>query len=437
VARCGRAGASGDAPVTPGGGVVRAERVVLLAVVFARLAGLAQIVVALAVAWPRYPRPAAVGAVAACVWAESLLLLAASWRARAVRPAWATADTAFTVAALVLGAWLTEPRDYGSWANFMYPYSLVAVVAVGAALRRLSAVLAAMGALTAAYVLSAVVIHGDPAWNTAANATAYTANAGISWVVARELRRLGRGLDRSRVEEVAHATELGRERERARHARMLHDHVLQTLETLARDHWVADLDMRLHVAEDAAWLRRLVEGDELDGSPRPGDLLAALETVAARQERLGLSVELNGAQLRTDPRLRGGIEPRVAAALAEATCEALANVAKHAGVGRAVVQAASDHGGVAVSVVDHGGGFDPALVSRGVGLDQSIRARVEQVGGTARIESAPGSGTVVELWAPLTSGRIAAGDGERPERGFERVPHRGAGRRVRHATRRP
>jgi signal transduction histidine kinase len=55
-------------------------------------------------------------------------------------------------------------------------------------------------------------------------------------------------------------------------------------------------------------------------------------------------------------------------------------------------------GELSLYVRDRGAGFDPDSVApdrRGVAA--SIRGRMERVGGTARIVSAPGEGTEVEL----------------------------------------
>ena len=58
-------------------------------------------------------------------------------------------------------------------------------------------------------------------------------------------------------------------------------------------------------------------------------------------------------------------------------------------------------GGVSVTVVDRGAGFNPAAISNGFGLTRSIRNRIAEAGGKIMISSAPGEGTVVEMsWAP-------------------------------------
>jgi len=50
-----------------------------------------------------------------------------------------------------------------------------------------------------------------------------------------------------------------------------------------------------------------------------------------------------------------------------------------------------------VSIVDRGQGFDPTQAGTGVGVAGSTQGRLADVGGTARLGSAPGQGTAVEL----------------------------------------
>jgi signal transduction histidine kinase len=62
---------------------------------------------------------------------------------------------------------------------------------------------------------------------------------------------------------------------------------------------------------------------------------------------------------------------------------------------------------ITVSVRDDGGGFAPERLDeaaeRGrLGVAQSIRGRIADLGGTVRITSAPGQGTEVELEVPRT-----------------------------------
>jgi signal transduction histidine kinase len=57
-------------------------------------------------------------------------------------------------------------------------------------------------------------------------------------------------------------------------------------------------------------------------------------------------------------------------------------------------------GAVFVSVKDDGCGFDPAVVVEGVGMTESIRARLAAAGGRAEFASVPGEGAEVRMWLP-------------------------------------
>jgi hypothetical protein len=90
-----------------------------------------------------------------------------------------------------------------------------------------------------------------------------------------------------------------------------------------------------------------------------------------------------------------------AAAICRSAGEALANVARHAGVGMATVRAGRVAGTVVVEIADGGKGFDLARVPphrRGIQL--SIVERMGTAGGRAEMESRPGHGTRVRLVWP-------------------------------------
>ncbi|WP_194905386.1 sensor histidine kinase [Catenulispora rubra] len=372
----------------------RVENVLARAAVFFRVAGLAQIALAAAFDAGRYPRPLPTFGLITAVAAESVLWSAVTLRARRNQPAATVLDTVFMVAAIPVGAWLTAPRDFHTWVHFMYPFSLIACIALGVTFTRLRTVAGLTILIVASYTTSAVLQHHDPLWNSAPNALSYIANTTVAWAVARHLRSSGRAADASRAAAVHHADELARERERARHARMLHDRVLQTLETLAHGDWFPDADLRAHLATEAAWLRALVEGQPLD---QPADLLTALQVVVQGKTRIGLRVDFNSTQLREAAQLRSTLPAAIVTALAEATGEALTNVAKHSGVDTATVRATLTEHEIVISVLDHGCGFDARTVRPRIGLSHSITDRLAEVDGVARIDSAPGSGTYVEL----------------------------------------
>lgn len=81
--------------------------------------------------------------------------------------------------------------------------------------------------------------------------------------------------------------------------------------------------------------------------------------------------------------------------------EALTNVAKHAAARSVSVRLVPDPAGMLLlEIADDGAGFDPALARRGLGL-VGIEERARAVGGTLRVEAAPGRGARIEISIPL------------------------------------
>ena len=206
---------------------------------------------------------------------------------------------------------------------------------------------------------------------------------------------------------------LSRNIERREHERLLHDTVLNTLTALAR----ASAD---DVAGAAGRCRRdvaLIEealGDPdgpADGTGRPaGDLVGQVRSVVAELSSRGLRIHVDIDD--EDDQGASAVPARVSVAIANATREALSNVAAHAGTGEAWVQVrvmaqpgdAAIPGQLQVTVRDRGAGFDPARVNQGrLGLRRSIAERAADCGGRATIWSAPGEGTVVSLSWPAAA----------------------------------
>ncbi|MDF8265673.1 MacS family sensor histidine kinase [Luteipulveratus flavus] len=98
---------------------------------------------------------------------------------------------------------------------------------------------------------------------------------------------------------------------------------------------------------------------------------------------------------------------RVAEGLEGAVRTALANVERHAGPqARAFVLVEELDDAVVVTVRDDGVGIEPgrlraAETAGRMGVSKSIRGRVEELGGEAVLETAPGEGTEWELRVPL------------------------------------
>lgn len=82
--------------------------------------------------------------------------------------------------------------------------------------------------------------------------------------------------------------------------------------------------------------------------------------------------------------------------------EGIANIARHAQARSAQIVIAQDNGRVLVTIADDGIGFDPNRVAHdgGFGLE-SIRRRVERLGGTFCNETTPGQGARLKITIPL------------------------------------
>jgi signal transduction histidine kinase len=115
----------------------------------------------------------------------------------------------------------------------------------------------------------------------------------------------------------------------------------------------------------------------------------------SRQTGIAASLTCEG-----DP--KGALPPRSEVQLLRVVQEALTNVRKHSKARRAVVRL--DCGPAPVlTIEDDGVGFDPAAaiatMEGGFGLT-SMRERVEQIGATLAVHTAPGEGTVIEVRLP-------------------------------------
>ena len=84
--------------------------------------------------------------------------------------------------------------------------------------------------------------------------------------------------------------------------------------------------------------------------------------------------------------------------------EALQNVGKYANANAVTVRLSEVNGLLDFEVRDDGVGFDPASVAGGSGL-RGMADRVEAVGGTFALRSAPGRGTTIEGRLPVGGGR--------------------------------
>ncbi|HEX6865076.1 MAG TPA: GAF domain-containing sensor histidine kinase [Thermoanaerobaculia bacterium] len=215
--------------------------------------------------------------------------------------------------------------------------------------------------------------------------------------------------------------------ERQRLARDLHDSVTQMLtslnmiaQTLApawrrdpaegerRTERLAEL-ARSALAEMRALLR------ELRPAPAPSTVQTSEILIAgivqlrrfglgAALQRLAKDVPPDGPKIRLE---LGAWEPQafeVEEALFRVAQEALSNALRHARARQVRIAAAVEDPAARLQVRDDGEGFDPAARVRrtgngGLGL-LSMRERIEALGGSLRVETAPGKGTLIEAMLP-------------------------------------
>jgi signal transduction histidine kinase len=327
----------------------------------------------------------------AILFSETVVLLGVCWRTGAVAGRWAVADVSFCAGAMTVGVVVTSGMRLHSWDEVMSPFAFVTFAGLGLARARPVTIVAATLGLAATFLVTSRATHHLP-YQTAAYFLLLTV---VGRVVARNLRLFGQALNSSRLAELQRAGELAKERERVRHARLLHDRVLQTLEGLIRTSAVANQQLNAQVAEEVAWLRALLAGRDVTAAAGT-DLAVRLHDIGARKRLSDLQVDIYDAGLCPGEELPADLVDTVA----QATEEALTNVAKHAGVDRAVVRATRRDNQVVVTIVDHGRGFDPAATSHGLGVRESIKARLADAGGDAAIDSEPGEGTCVTLRVP-------------------------------------
>ena len=177
--------------------------------------------------------------------------------------------------------------------------------------------------------------------------------------------------------------------ERERLSRSVHDGVLQALALVSRRS--TDPQLAALAAEQEAALRRLLVGGRPEALPSGEvDLRTLLPT--------GADVHLAAP---ASPVLLAGHCSRE---LAAAVGAAVDNVRQHGGTD-AWLLVEDEPDGVTVTVRDDGPGIpegrlDQAERDGRLGVAQSIRGRVRDLGGTVRVVSGPGQGTEVELHVP-------------------------------------
>ncbi len=202
------------------------------------------------------------------------------------------------------------------------------------------------------------------------------------------------------------------EEERRLIAQDLHDDSIQVLTALAMR-----LELLADAVEDPAVLSQLAEATRTARSVITGlrGLLFELDPpvlrreglAAALAEQLELIRQQTGAEVRLESTLTAEPPFETAAIAYRIAQEALVNARKHAQATQLTVQVDGDEEGLTVCVADNGCGFEMMPERLGhLGL-VSMRERAEMAAGWWQVDSAPGSGTMVEFFLPLRQGRMA------------------------------
>ena len=273
-----------------------------------------------------------------------------------------------------------RPHAFGGGQNLAGSIPDIAALATGTAFGpwwgAAAGALIGLGRVTGAFADKAPALTSDN-WLSVLATMVFMALAGFLFgFITRLLRKV--------------ETEVVAVKARADVARTLHDGVLQTLALVERR--TRDTDPEL--ASVARQSDRQLRSWLFHGNEESGDLSSRLHAAADRvsaQFDIPITVSV---VVDDDVELSSTI----AHALAGAAGEAMMNAAKHASPTSIVVFAEVDDDNAFVSVRDDGRGFDPKVAQRGQGLNQSIEARMTEVGGRATITSAPGEGTEIQLW---------------------------------------
>ncbi|MCS5499285.1 hypothetical protein NY547_18735 [Cnuibacter physcomitrellae] len=311
--------------------------------------------------------------------------------------------------------------------SLVTPSLLIAVP--GTRMLLIAAFAAAAPVMAAAVVASAS--SGRAAFVAISVVGGWTALACAGIWVHRSERQAAIGVEQLRRAYAAERRSVEAEAELRHEARTMHDTVLATLTLIAHGGvGVPAETLRAQAAADSALLKLLrttgpagpspaglpeaapagdAPGAETrgtgtrgagkegaDGAPSRADASAEprWEALASRHGARGLSVVWR-APAQLDDSAAHLTE------LAAAVSECLENVRRHSGQSEAEVTLSQDELRTRAVVTDLGRGFVPEEVPAGrLGLAESIRSRVEAVGGTARVFSSPGRGTTVMLEVP-------------------------------------
>jgi signal transduction histidine kinase len=294
------------------------------------------------------------------------------------------------------GGWAYGSDPFSSAHSIGSAWPLAGILTAGAVWGAVRAGLAGglVGAARVIQPLAAGVSFADierSQWfSVASTVILYVLAGAVSGHVSDLLRRLERDISAAQARDEV--------------SRTLHDGVLQTLAIIERR--AEDPQLARMAREQERDLRGFLFGS--GSSAASGGARSLLPTLLAIASRLEDRYEARVTVV-VAPDL-----PTLREARAEMLCgaigEAMTNAGKHGAATKVHVYLEPEtrvspgggkaRDGVTGSVRDDGCGFDPSSTNEGIGLGQSIRARIEEADGIVEIESRVGGGTEVRLWLP-------------------------------------
>ncbi|MET9697804.1 ATP-binding protein [Streptomyces sp. NPDC006529] len=338
-----------------------------------------------------YPLQVPVGYVLAALF--SAVLFGTAIRRDALPGRWVAADVVLAVAYALVISRSYPPVEAASISNWVIPP--LCGVTVTAAIYGGRYRSAAVAAVIAAWVVGAWPAVGtDSRLELLTNSTMMTLFAVVAGFTGKLLLAGAVAADDATARAVTAENAKARVEEEKRQKGLMHDHALQTLQVIAQGAHTMGADKVERLArKDLQFLRTMTYVESGTSALQLGESLATMIRAHTAQVVLD-RVESTISTLPAD------LPEEVVEALTSATCEALNNVVAHARTDWVRVTAAKyARGGIRIAVTDRGAGFDPQTADRR-GLERSVTARLEAIGGLATIRSTPGSGTTVELKWP-------------------------------------
>lgn len=387
----------------------RARRTLETGIIVFRWAAFAWMVVLTIVAEP-FRRPLLVWVVLATAGLWSLWLTPPRNRSHPVA-AWL--DLAVAVGLILMAGMAIQQRGLlGDAPFYVTAYSLSAILVWGSRM-------GVVGGLAAGLIVGAALLFSRPlngvafaelskgqVQGLATSLVLFLTGGGTVGLVARLLDASARQIRDATETSLAARERAARLAEREAIARRIHDSVLQALTLInkrareleeQRSISAPEVgDLARMAAEQERVLRALVARHDENRPVGMTSLREAVEEAVGGTREIPVEISGLGAVW-----LPAGQAAEVGAAVRQA----LENVVQHAEATRVTVHVEADDGWASVSIRDDGRGFrydEQAFRTAGkLGIVSSMKGRIEELGGTMSVDTAPGAGTEVELRVPI------------------------------------